>query len=120
MGENNKQFDLEERTARYAEHVAVFCNKLPKTLSNIEHCKQIIRSSGSVASNYIEANESLSKKDLVYRLKICRKEAKESALWARIMKKTNTEDALHQLEIFYNEAIELKKIFSVIITKNGG
>ena len=52
--------------------------KLPKTLSNIEDSKQLTRSSGSIGANYIEANESWSKKDFQMRIKICRKESKES------------------------------------------
>lgn len=117
---NDKHYDLEDRTAEFAGDVAVFCNHLPNILSNAVHCKQVIRSSGSIASNYIEANEGLSKKDFIYRIKICRKEAKETALWFRIMRKTNTPEYTEQIEKFYNEAIELKKIFSAIINKSGG
>ncbi len=116
---NEKPYDLEERTAKFAEEVAMFCNQLPHIRSNDEHCKQVIRSSGSVASNYIEANEGLSKKDFIYRIKICRKEAKETALWLRIMRKTNSAEYSDQIEIFFNEAIELKKIFAAIINKSG-
>ncbi len=86
---NGKRYDLEERTEQFAGDVAIICNKLLKTISNNEHAKQIVRSSGSVGANYIEANESFSKKDFIYRVKICRKEAKESAMWLRIMLRTN-------------------------------
>ncbi len=55
-----KKYDLEERTEQFAGDVAIVCNKLPKTISNSEHCKQVVRSSGSVGSNYVEANESFS------------------------------------------------------------
>lgn len=116
---NNKPYDLEERTAEFAEEVAMFCNQLPNIRSNDEHCRQVIRSSGSIASNYIEANEGLSKKDFIYRIKICRKEAKETALWLRIMRKTNPSKFTEQSEKFYIEAIELKKIFAAIINKSG-
>jgi len=57
-------YDLEERTYQFAKEVALFCKKLPRTISNIEYIKQVIRASGSIGANYIEANESLSKKDL--------------------------------------------------------
>ncbi len=60
---NSKQYDLEDRTLRFAKEVIEFVNILPKTIANIEIMKQIIRSSGSVGANYIEANEALSKKD---------------------------------------------------------
>ena len=67
-----KIYDLEERTFRFAEEVALYCRKLPRTISNIEYSKQVIRSSGSTGANYIEANEALSKKDFTYRIKISR------------------------------------------------
>ena len=75
---NSKQYDLEDRTLAFAKNVRSFVKKLKKTLSNIEDCKQLIRSSGSVGANYIEANEALGKKDFIMHIKICRKEAKES------------------------------------------
>jgi four helix bundle protein len=73
---NSKQYDLEDRTLDFAKDVRAFVKKLPKTLSNLEDGKQLVRSSGSVGANYIEANEALSKKDFRMRIKICRKEAK--------------------------------------------
>ncbi len=79
--ENPKKYDLEDRTFNFAKSVRALVKKLTKTIGNIEDGKQVIRSSGSVGANYIEANESLSKKDFVMRIKICRKEAKESRYW---------------------------------------
>ncbi len=58
---------------------------LPKSLGNFEDAKQLVRASGSVGANYIEANESLSKKDFIHRIKICRKEAKESRYWLKLL-----------------------------------
>ncbi len=75
---NKKLFDLEDRTFDFAKRCRDFVKKIPRTISNIEYGKQLIRSSGSVGSNYIEANESLSKKDFIMRVKICKKEVKES------------------------------------------
>ena len=71
---NSKQYDLEERTLRFAKEVIEFTKNLPKTIANVEIIKQLIRSSGSVGANYIEANEALSKRDFLMRIKICRKE----------------------------------------------
>ncbi len=79
--ENPKKYDLEDRTFNFAKSVRALVKKRTKTIGNIEDGKQVIRSSGSVGANYIEANESLSKKDFVMRIKICRKEAKESRYW---------------------------------------
>jgi len=63
--QNFKQYDLEERTFIFAKNVALYVKKIPKNVSNIEYGKQVVRSSGSVGANYIEANEALSKKDFI-------------------------------------------------------
>jgi len=83
--QNTKHYDLEERTFLFAKNVRSFVRKLPKTIADIEDGKQLINASGSVGANYIEANESFSKKDFVFRIKICRKEAKESRYWLRLV-----------------------------------
>ena len=87
-------FDLENRTYNFAKRCRNFVKELPRTISNIEYGKQLIRSSGSQAANYIEANECLSKKDFYHRIKICRKESKESRLWLRlcVINSKNTEE----------------------------
>ena len=85
----NKPYDLEERTFQFAKEVRLFIKTLNKTIANIEDGRQVVRSSGSVGSNYIEANESLSKKDFVFRVKISWKEAKESVYWLRLINETN-------------------------------
>lgn len=69
----------------FAKECRLYIRSLPKTTINIEDGKQLIRSSGSVGANYIEANEKLGDKDLVFRLKISRKEAKESKFWLRLL-----------------------------------
>jgi four helix bundle protein len=112
-----KKYDLEERTLKFAISSRLFLKKLTRTISNIEDGKQYVRSSGSVGANYIEANESLSKKDFCYRIKICRKEAKESCYWLKIMKATNIEFET-EINILIQESDELKKIFSSIIEKS--
>ena len=85
----SKPYDLEERTFLFAKGVALFCKKLPLSLSNTEYSKQLVKASGSVGANYIEANESLGKKDFSMRVKISRKEAKEAAYWLRLISETN-------------------------------
>jgi four helix bundle protein len=111
-------YDLEERTYQFAKDVRLFVKTLPRTIANIEDGKQLIKASGSVGANYIEANEALSKKDFKMRTKICRKEAKESAYWLRLIYETNnlenSDDALYLMQ----EANELKKIFSSILEKS--
>ncbi|MBC8180718.1 four helix bundle protein [candidate division KSB1 bacterium] len=115
---NRPKYDLEERTFQFAKSVAFFCKKLPRTITNIEYVKQVVKASGSVGANYIEANESLSKKDFKYRIKICRKEAKESAYWLRLIKETNPPEFGDEATSLFNEANELKKIFSAILEKS--
>ena len=87
--QKQKIYDLEERTFQFAKAVRLFVKQLPKTIANIEDSRQLIRSSGSVGANYIEANESLGKKDFLMRMRIARKEAKESAYWLRLIHETN-------------------------------
>ena len=86
---NKKPFDLEERTFQFAKEVRLLIKTLEKTISNLEDSRQLIRSSGSVGANYIEANEALSKKDFAFKAKISRKEAKESAYWLRLIIESN-------------------------------
>ena len=116
--QNSKRYDLEERTFKFAENVRNFIRKLPKTLSNIEDMKQLVRASGSVGANYIEANESLSKKDFLLRIKICRKEAKESIFWLKLICAGSEKSVQKEQLRLINEGIELMKIFSAIMRKS--
>jgi len=113
----NKVYDLEERTYLFAKNCRFLIQKLPKSISNIEDAKQLIRSSGSVAANYIEANENLGDKDFKFRLKISRKEAKESVLWLKLIRDLNIKFET-ELIILIQEAEELRKILSAIINKS--
>lgn len=116
--QKTKQFDLEDRTFLFAKNTALYVKQLPKNISNLEYGKQAIRSSGSVGANYIEANEALSKRDFVMRIKICRKEAKESGYWLGLILETNEEKYRTEGKKLLNEAVELKKIFSSILIKS--
>jgi four helix bundle protein len=111
-----KPYDLEERTFLFAKECRIYIQKLPKTISNIEDGKQLVKSSGSVGANYIEANEKLGEKDLSFRLKIARKEAKESKYWLRLLQELNPEFKEKSENLLF-EVEELRKILSAIITK---
>jgi len=115
--QNNKQFDLEERTLKFAKAVRDFVKKLPKTIANLEDTKQVIRSSGSIGANYIEANESLSKKDFIMRIKICRKEAKETCYWLRLVDMNNDKEIMNENKNLLSESTQLMKIFGSILEK---
>jgi four helix bundle protein len=112
-------YDLEERTLRLAVSVRKFIDLLPKTVSNIEDLKLLVRSSGSVGANYIEANEALSKKDFILRIKISRKEAKETIFWLNIILNTNNLDQNNKTtcEFLLKETGEIRNILSAILKK---
>jgi four helix bundle protein len=114
--QNPKNYDLEERTLKFSHRVNAYVNKLPKTTPNIEHGKQLVRSAGSMGANYIEANEALSKKDFMMRIKICRKETKESRYWLHLTEPLS-ENLAEKGELI-NEATELLKIFTSILGKS--
>ena len=116
--ENKKIYDLEERTLTFARNVRAFIKEIPTNLANIEDGKQLVRSSGSIGANYIEANESLSKKDFLMRIKICRKESKESVYWLNLID-TNHQKNLDSIRIeLINKSKELMNIFGAILRKS--
>lgn len=115
---NNKQYDLEERTYIFARDCRKLIKLLPRIMVNMEDGRQLVSSSGSVVANYIEANESLSKKDFVHRIKICKKEAKESRLWLRLVDTHGKKDLEGERRRLFDEATELMKIFGSIIEKS--
>jgi len=113
--QNPKQYDLEERTFKFAKRVIEYVNAAPKSIANIEISKQLVRSAGSVGANYIEANESISKKDFVLRIKISRKEAKESRYWIGLSNSRKEQES--EKELLIKEATELMNIFGAILRK---
>lgn len=113
--EKPKVYDLEDRTYLFAKSVSVYVRNLPKDVVNIEQGKQLVRSSGSIGANYIEANESLSRKDFLMRLKISRKEAKETHYWIRLTEPRA--EFISDKEALLKESLEIKKILSAIIEK---
>ena len=113
-----KPRDLEDRTFFFAESVRAFIKQLPRTISNTEDVRQLVRASGSVAANWIEADEALSKKDFLMRVKICRKEAKESRLFLRLVDAGLAKAAVTARDKLADEARELTLIFSSIIAKS--
>jgi len=115
--QNSKPYDLEERTFRFAKQCRIPVKLLPRTVGNIEDGKQLIRSSGSVHANFIEAVEALSKKDSLHRIKICRKEAKESRSWLRLVDMGTDAAAEQERNGLIQEATELMRIFGSIIEK---
>jgi len=106
---STKRYDLEERTLLFAKAVRVYVKELPKNTATYEDSKQVVRSSGLVGANYREANDSLSKKDFVMRIKIARKEAKETIFWLELLSVELAADKL------IDEATQLMKILGSIL-----
>ena len=110
--------DLIERTFKFAQAVRRFVNHLPRLLSNHEDARQLVRSSGSVAANYIESQEGVSRKDFFFRVKICRKECRESITWLRLLETEDNPPLDAERETLVREANELLRIFSSIASKD--
>ncbi len=113
-------FDLEERTFQFANRVRKLVKRMPRTIGNFEDGKQVVRSSGSVGSNYIEGNEPLGEKDFLVRMKTARKEAKETRYWLRLLDLETREALEPERQSLMQEATELVLIFSAIIRRRGG
>jgi four helix bundle protein len=110
--------ELAGRTFQFAQAVRRFVDRLPRTIAIVEDAKQLVRSSGSVAANYEEAQEAVSRKDFFYRIKICRKEAKESWLWLRLIEIEAPASVVGERDRLIIEADELKRIFASIAKKD--
>ncbi len=108
---------LEERTLNFAKETLNTCQQIPKSTINSELIRQLTRSSGSVGANYREANDAVSKKDFIHRMRITRKECKETSYWLELLSNSNS----NYKESFDNliiESKELRRIFSAIIDKS--
>jgi len=116
--QNSKQYDLEDRTLAFAKRVRALVKRLPKTLANVEDGRQFIKASGSVGANYNEANEAISKKDFILRIKICRKEPKESRYWLKLIDTEEEPKLENERQNLEREASELTRIFGSILTKS--
>lgn len=114
--QNNKVYDLEKRTLQFARQVSIYVSKLNRSISNIEYSKQLVRSAGSVGANYIEANESLNKKDFLMRIRISRKEAKETCFWLQLTEPAGS--LVVEKDGLLSEATQLMKIFGAILEKS--
>ena len=115
MGEQH-QYDLEVRTLEFAKEVDEFVSKLPRSIVNLSHGGQLVRSAGSVGANYIEANESLGKKDFLLHIKISRKESKESRYWLQLLAHAGAPE--QEAARLIAESTELMKIFGAILRRS--
>lgn len=119
MTDQNKKYDLEERTALFAERVRNFCLKLPKNIANTGYLPQLIRAGSSPGANYIEANESIGDKDFKMKIKTCRRESKESSYWLRLVITDGSKEMEDERSYLRQEAKEFVLIFTAILKKRG-
>jgi len=110
-------YDLEERTFEFAANVRKFLKIIPQNTQNAEDAKQLIRASGSVGANYLEANGALGKRDFLMRVRIARKEAKESRYFLRLIDTGSSSEAELELQRLVQEAKELTLILNSILAK---
>src|ERR1035438_4803492 len=111
-------FDLEERTAVFGEAVIRFAKTIPKNPVTIPLISQIVRSGTSVGANYCEADDAVSKKDFKNKIGTCRKEARETKLWLRMIAAAEPELKAEARKL-WQEAKELHLIFAAIWKKAG-
>ena len=116
-GRQRKKYDLEDRTEHFSISVRDFCLPLKRDTINIEYIRQLVRSAASVAGNYLEANENLGDGDLKYRIKVCRKESKESKLWLKHVLTYDSALLENERKDLIQEAFELEHIFGAILKK---
>jgi four helix bundle protein len=117
MSNTQKIYDLEERTAKFGENIIDFCKKVPKNIITIPLIGQLMKSGTSVGSNYCEADCAESRKDFEHKLGICKKEAKETKHWLRMIAKAEKELST-EAKILWKESNELQLIFIAIINKS--
>jgi|SRR3989338_163098 len=113
----SKKYDLEDRTLEFGKRIIRLVKALPKNSINLNLIDQVIRSGTSMGANYREANETETKKDFLFRIRICRKEGKETIYWLNLIIETNPEFS-DRIKPLLQETIELVKIFATIAEKS--
>lgn len=111
---SNNKYDLEERTALFAEKIIRFCKSIKKDEISRPLVSQLVRASTSIGANYNEADGCESKKDFQYKISLCKKESKETKHWLRMIS-TYSIEHVNECKVFQQEAKELTLIFSKII-----
>jgi four helix bundle protein len=109
-----KEYDLEERTARFGEEIIEFVKTLPRDPINDPLIRQVIRSGTSIGANYMEADGAESKKDFRHKIALCKKESKETKHWLRMIAKANP-NRRDDCKVLWKEVQELTLIFSSIL-----
>lgn len=111
---NEKEYDLEKRTAKFGEDIIELCKKVPKNVVTTPVIDQLIRAGTSIGANYCEANGASSKKDFRNKIHICKKESIETKYWLRMLAKA-VKELNSECRKLWEEAQELTLIFSKIL-----
>ena len=112
----SRNFDLEERTARFGEAIILLAKKVPQSAVNRSLIDQLVRAGASVGANYCEADDAESKRDFRHKIGLCRKEARETKHWLRMLAAAET-GLKEEARVLWQEARELHLIFAAIIRK---
>jgi four helix bundle protein len=115
--ESGRKFNLEERTAKFGEAIIRFLKLVPKNSITVPLVKQLVRSATSIGANYCEADDAQTNKEFKYRISICRKEARETMYWLRMIASA-AEQHREVARTHWQEAKELNLIFSSILRKS--
>jgi len=114
MSQSGRTYDLEERTARFAEEVVRFCRSIPDNPVTRPLISQLVRAGASIGANYCEADDAESRKDFRHKIGVCKKEARETKHWLRVIVVAAPE-AKKEARILWQEAKELNLIFNAIV-----
>lgn len=114
---DNRKYDLEERTAKFGENVIIFCKKIPVSPVTLRIIPQLVASATSIGANYCEADDAESGKDFNHKIGICKKEARETKHWLRMVACTVNENLKQESRILWQEAKELNLILNAIYKK---
>ncbi|MDO8668716.1 MAG: four helix bundle protein [Candidatus Buchananbacteria bacterium] len=117
MVEITNSYDLEDRTLEYGKRIIKMAKNIPLNIVNNVLVRQVVRSGLSLGANYREANETETKKDFQFRMRICRKEAKETVYWLKLIIEANPRLKV-KMELLLDETCQLLKIFAAIIEKS--
>jgi len=113
-----KEYDLEDRTLKFAKECIDLCKLFIRDVINIEFIGQLVRASGSVGANYREANDTITRKDFYHRIGICRREAKESKYWLSLIDLNDGLACEKERKELLQESKELTNIFGAILRKS--
>lgn len=108
-----KIYDLEERTAKFGEGMIKFSKKIPNNPVTIRLIPQLVGAGTSIGANYCEADDAESKKDFKHKIGICKKEARETKHFLRMIAVAVPELA-DEARVLWREAKELHLIFNAI------